>query len=234
MGLFLGPRLHRPICCPLAERRPGSEPIFGAIAGATVSAFFSFGGWWEAGKIAGEVRNPRRNLPLAFTGGVLLVTAVYLLLSFAFVSVVPFKRIASNTAFVVQFGQALFGSLGGKNVYARVRAAIGIGRPDGAYHGRSPGVLCHGERRRVFLGLRPLAPSLRNTRQRRSAANRAGAARYTASEPSIAFSPLSSSRRCVFLRSLRLPSFACRSAVRALVVSGGAGSVSARNLQRSI
>ena len=99
---------------PLTERRPGSEPIFGAIAGATVSAFFSFGGWWEAGKIAGEVRNPRRNLPLAFTGGVLLVTAVYLLLSFAFLSVVPLQRIASNTAFVAQFGQASFGSLGGK------------------------------------------------------------------------------------------------------------------------
>jgi APA family basic amino acid/polyamine antiporter len=99
---------------PLAQRRPGSEPIFGAIAGATVSAFFSFGGWWEAGKIAGEVRNPRRNLPLAFTGGVLLVTAVYLLVSFAFLSVVPLQRIASNTAFVAQFGEALFGSVGGK------------------------------------------------------------------------------------------------------------------------
>ena len=31
---------------PITERRTGSEPIFGAIAGATVSAFFSFGGWW--------------------------------------------------------------------------------------------------------------------------------------------------------------------------------------------
>ena len=41
---------------PLAERRPGSEPIFAAVAGATISAFFSFGGWWEAGKVAGEVR----------------------------------------------------------------------------------------------------------------------------------------------------------------------------------
>jgi APA family basic amino acid/polyamine antiporter len=99
---------------PLTQRRPGSEPIFAAIAGATVSAFFSFGGWWEAGKIAGEVRNPRRNLPLAFTGGVLLVTAVYLLVSFAFLSVVPLQRIASNTAFVAQFGEALFGSVGGK------------------------------------------------------------------------------------------------------------------------
>jgi basic amino acid/polyamine antiporter, APA family len=99
---------------PLVQRRAGSEPIFAAIAGATVSAFFSFGGWWEAGKIAGEVRNPRRNLPLAFTCGVLLVTAVYLLVSFAFLSVAPLDRIVSNTAFVAQFGEALFGSLGGR------------------------------------------------------------------------------------------------------------------------
>lgn len=99
---------------PLVQRRAGSEPIFAAVAGATVSAFFSFGGWWEAGKIAGEVRNPRRNLPLAFTCGVLLVTAVYLLVSFAFLSVVPLDRIVSNTAFVAQFGEALFGSMGGR------------------------------------------------------------------------------------------------------------------------
>ena len=99
---------------PFVQRRAGSEPIFAAVAGATVAAFFSFGGWWEAGKIAGEVRNPRRNLPLAFTCGVLLVTAVYLLVSFAFLSVVPLDRIVSNTAFVAQFGEALFGSLGGR------------------------------------------------------------------------------------------------------------------------
>ena len=99
---------------PLTERRVGSEPIFAAIAGATVSAFFSFGGWWEAGKVAGEVRNPRRNLPLAFTCGVLLVTGVYLLVSFAFLSVVPLERIVSNTAFVAQFGEALFGATGGR------------------------------------------------------------------------------------------------------------------------
>jgi APA family basic amino acid/polyamine antiporter len=109
---------------PLTERRSGSEPIFAATAGATVSAFFSFGGWWEAGKVAGEVRNPRRTLPLAFTLGVLIVTAVYLLLSFAFLSVVPVERIVSNTAFVAQFGEALFGSVGGKILSACVLLSV--------------------------------------------------------------------------------------------------------------
>ena len=109
---------------PLAHRRPGSEAIFPAIAGATMNAFFSFGGWWEAGKIAGEVRNPKRNLPLAFTGGVLLVTAVYLLVSFAFLSVVPVERIVSNTAFVAQFGQALFGAAGSRVLSACVLLSV--------------------------------------------------------------------------------------------------------------
>jgi APA family basic amino acid/polyamine antiporter len=109
---------------PLTQRRTGSEPIFAAIAGATVSAFFSFGGWWEAGKVAGEVRNPRRILPLAFTLGVLIVTAVYLLVSFAFLSVVPVEHIVSNTAFVAQFGEALFGSVGGKVLSACVLLSV--------------------------------------------------------------------------------------------------------------
>jgi len=112
---------------PLAARRPGSEALFGAIAGATVNAFFSFGGWWEAGKLAGEVRDPKRTLPLAFTVGVLLVTAVYLLVSFAFLSVVPLERIVSNTAFVAQFGQALFGSAGGKILSACVLLSVAGG-----------------------------------------------------------------------------------------------------------
>src|SRR5277367_5728819 len=109
---------------PLVHRRPGSEPVFAAVAGATVSAFFCFGGWWEAGKVAGEVRNPRRNLPLAFTCGVLIVTVVYLLVSFAFLSVVPLDRIVSNTAFVAQFGEALFGSTGGKVLSACVLLSV--------------------------------------------------------------------------------------------------------------
>jgi APA family basic amino acid/polyamine antiporter len=109
---------------PLTLRRAGSDPIAGAVAGAAISAFFCFGGWWEAGKIAGEVRNPRRTLPIAFTAGVLIVTALYLLVSFAFVAVVPMEQIQDNTAFVAQFGQALFGAQGGRVLSACVLLCV--------------------------------------------------------------------------------------------------------------
>ena len=109
---------------PLTLRRAGSNPLTDAIAGAAISAFFCFGGWWEAGKIAGDVRNPRRTLPIAFTAGVLIVTAIYLLVSFAFVAVVPMEQIQNNTAFVAQFGQALFGSEGGRVLSACVLLCV--------------------------------------------------------------------------------------------------------------
>jgi basic amino acid/polyamine antiporter, APA family len=99
---------------PFSERRPGSEALFPAIAGGVMSAFFSFGGWWEASKIAGEVRNPKRTLPLAFVGGVAVVTLVYLLISAAFLAVLPLEQVASNTAFVAQFGRVLFGAAGAR------------------------------------------------------------------------------------------------------------------------
>jgi APA family basic amino acid/polyamine antiporter len=108
----------------LSVRRAGADPLMEAIAGAAISAFFCFGGWWEAGKIAGEVRDPKRTLPIAFTGGVLVVTAIYLLVSFAFVSVVPMEQIQSNTAFVAQFGEALFGSAGARVLSACVVVCV--------------------------------------------------------------------------------------------------------------
>lgn len=97
---------------PFAGRRPGSDALLLAIAAAFINAFFSFGGWWEVTKIAGEVRDPQRNLPRALILGVLAVTAIYIGLSAAFLYVVPLADVTSNVTFVAQFGQVLFGHTG--------------------------------------------------------------------------------------------------------------------------
>ena len=109
---------------PFTLRRVGSDPLIDAFAGAAIGAFFCFGGWWEAGKIAGQVRNPTRTLPIAFAGGVFVVTAIYLLVSLAFVATVPLEQIHSNTAFVAQFGQALFGGAGSRILSACVLLCV--------------------------------------------------------------------------------------------------------------
>jgi APA family basic amino acid/polyamine antiporter len=109
---------------PFTVRRPGSDALFPAIAGGVMSAFFSFGGWWEASKIAGEIRNPKRTLPLAFVGGVALVTVIYLLISATFLAVLPIDQVTSNTAFVAQFGGVLFGTAGARVLSACVLVCV--------------------------------------------------------------------------------------------------------------
>src|SRR5690349_13935236 len=64
---------------PLVAQRADSAPLAGALAGGLVAAFFSFGGWWDLSKLAGEVREPAKNLPRALALGVMAVTLVYLL-----------------------------------------------------------------------------------------------------------------------------------------------------------
>jgi basic amino acid/polyamine antiporter, APA family len=97
---------------PFATRRPGSDAIGMGIAAAFINAFFSYGGWWDLTKLAGEMRDPERNLPRALLFGVAGVTIVYIGLSAAFLYVVPLEHVTSNQAFVSQFGEALFGHAG--------------------------------------------------------------------------------------------------------------------------
>ena len=63
----------------LAGERPGAPPIGEAIALGLVGVFFSFGGFWETSRIAGEVRDARRTLPRALVLGVMSVTAIYVM-----------------------------------------------------------------------------------------------------------------------------------------------------------
>ncbi len=95
---------------PLVRQRPGSEPLGLALIGGMIAAFFSMGGWWDVSKLAGEVRDPKRNLPRALLLGVLLVTFVYMLITFVFLYLVPAEHISSRETFAALAGEALFGA----------------------------------------------------------------------------------------------------------------------------
>ena len=97
---------------PFVAQRPGSAPLLPALAGALAAAFYSFGGWWDVGKIAGEVKEPVRTLPRALVLGVLGVVAAYVMVSGVFLYLVPIDGVTSNQAFVAQAGAVLFGPMG--------------------------------------------------------------------------------------------------------------------------
>ncbi|HEX7024876.1 MAG TPA: amino acid permease [Gemmatimonadales bacterium] len=97
---------------PFVAQRAGSLPLAAALAAGMVSAFFSFAGWWDTAKLAGEVKDPGRVVPKALGLGVLVVTVVYLLTSAVFLYLVPLEQVTSGEAFAAQAGEAIFGPAG--------------------------------------------------------------------------------------------------------------------------
>jgi APA family basic amino acid/polyamine antiporter len=86
---------------------------FGAFASGIVGAFFAFAGWWEVTRIAGEVENPRTNVPKALITGVIALTLIYILTSAVFYYLVPPSAVTNDETFAAQAGEVLFGRTGG-------------------------------------------------------------------------------------------------------------------------
>jgi len=71
----------------------------GGIAGffaALVAALWAYDGWNDLNMVAGEVRNPQRNVPLALVWGVATVGALYILVNAAVQYVLPAAAVAAS------------------------------------------------------------------------------------------------------------------------------------------
>ncbi|MBM3265369.1 MAG: amino acid permease [candidate division Zixibacteria bacterium] len=100
---------------PFTERRlyPDAPPLFDALAGGLVGAFFAFAGWWDLSKLAGEVKEPAKTLPRALMLAVGLVTLTYVVTSMVFMYLVPIDMVMDDETFAAQAGAVLFGRSGG-------------------------------------------------------------------------------------------------------------------------
>ncbi|HEY2567883.1 MAG TPA: amino acid permease [Candidatus Udaeobacter sp.] len=83
--------------------------LFVGICVAQTNSLFSADAWNNITFIAGEVKEPRRNIPLSLAFGTLLVIGLYLLANIAYLATLPFAsiqnapsdRVASETANVI-------------------------------------------------------------------------------------------------------------------------------------
>jgi APA family basic amino acid/polyamine antiporter len=83
--------------------------LFVGICVAQTNSLFSADAWNNITFTAGEVKNPRRNIPLSLAFGTILVIGLYLLANVAYLAALPFSaiqnapsdRVASETANVI-------------------------------------------------------------------------------------------------------------------------------------
>lgn len=74
-----------------------------------IAALWAFDGWNNLSFVAGEVKEPRRNIPLALVGGVALVSALYLGVNYAFYRVLPVAAVSGSAFPGADFARALGG-----------------------------------------------------------------------------------------------------------------------------
>jgi basic amino acid/polyamine antiporter, APA family len=74
-------------------------PSFNTFGLALLSALWAYDGWNNLGMVGGEIKNARRNLPLALIFGIIIVMVLYLCVNASYFWALPFEdAIASNSA----------------------------------------------------------------------------------------------------------------------------------------
>jgi APA family basic amino acid/polyamine antiporter len=86
----------------------------GAIASAMVGSIFSSDAWNNVTFIAGEIKNPKRNIGLSLFAGTLIVTIIYVLMNVVYLANVPMTELAyaKDNRVALSASEAIFGNSG--------------------------------------------------------------------------------------------------------------------------
>ena len=92
----------------------GDQSWLAGFSGALLATLFAYDGWLNVGNVAGEMKNPVKDLPKAIILGLSFVTLVYWAINFVFLKTLPVEQIAGNLNASSEVASALFGNIGGK------------------------------------------------------------------------------------------------------------------------
>ena len=99
---------------------PALVPSFRAFVAATVAGLFAFGGWHMVTYTGDETVDARRTIPRALLIGTLTVTASYIAVNAAYLSVLSPSAVASSNRVAADFADRVMGSGGAAAMSALV------------------------------------------------------------------------------------------------------------------
>jgi APA family basic amino acid/polyamine antiporter len=67
--------------------------LFSAVLAAMLSAFWAYDGWSNISFITGEIKNPKRNIPIAIISGVTIAMLLYVLVNIAYMKVLSLEAL---------------------------------------------------------------------------------------------------------------------------------------------
>lgn len=100
-----------PIITPLVGPGVSTGAVIGQLL---IAILFAYDGWINVGAIAGEMKNPGKDLPTAIVGGLAFVMAVYIVINLAYLWVLPASELANYASPASAVAEVIFGPMGGK------------------------------------------------------------------------------------------------------------------------
>jgi APA family basic amino acid/polyamine antiporter len=86
----------------------GPAQLVSAMGVGLIAVFWAYDGWVYITWVAGEVKEPRRNVPLAMVLGVVAVGVIYLAMNVTYMYALPLKEIAAHETIAHAAATALF------------------------------------------------------------------------------------------------------------------------------
>jgi APA family basic amino acid/polyamine antiporter len=86
----------------------GPGQFISALGVGLIAVFWAYDGWVYITWVAGEVKDPRRNVPLAMVLGVLAVGVIYMAMNMTYVYAMPLSEIAKHETIAHAAAAALF------------------------------------------------------------------------------------------------------------------------------
>jgi basic amino acid/polyamine antiporter, APA family len=86
----------------------GPGQLISALGVGLIAVFWAYDGWVYITWVAGEVKDPRRNVPLAMVLGVLAVAAIYIAMNVVYVYAMPMSEIATHETIAHAAAVSLF------------------------------------------------------------------------------------------------------------------------------
>jgi amino acid transporter len=129
----------------------GWKDLFGALPAASI--VFAYLGFEQADQLAGEIKNPQRNLPIAIVGSIVLGALIYILLQIVFIGATPASLLTHGFAGISKGSPVAIAPFAAVTVLAGFGWLSGILRVDAAISPAGTGAIYMTSTSRVSYGL---------------------------------------------------------------------------------
>ncbi len=92
---------------------PHGWNLLGAYVAAIAGAFWAYDGWNNITFVAGEIKDPQKNIPKSLFAGLSFCIIIYALINLAYIYVLPIDRLAGSAFVASDAAKVAWGTIGG-------------------------------------------------------------------------------------------------------------------------